>query len=266
MSIDGASTTDADGVTVSQNYESSDEKKVKSVIYPGVSLARCIDSAAKLEQKWGMARVPRLDAAKTLGYSTLSGTATRMLAAMSSFGLVESGGRGFTKVTQLARLILHPADPSEKITALAEACFRPDLFETIRERFDGVAVPPRDGIANYLRQENYQDRYVGNAAGFYLQAVEYLTDRGWAGDASAGPEADKKNPAEQDADETSRQEGGGSAKKLAIVLEGLGGMTVALEFETDASGILDKQRQQALRTFLDSNLTMLESVDEKHAL
>lgn len=231
-------------------------KGTKSVIFPGVSLRRCVELAGRLESKWGTARHLRTEAASDLGYKGLSGTASKTMTALTYFGLIESAGRGYVQVTQQASRLLNPADPVERNEALRLSCFRPSLFASIRERFDGVNLPPQDGIANYLRQEGFDKKYVNAAARQYLDAVRYVQETVGAGGVSpkaVQQDADTKPPSPQT---DTPPEDDSMQSSLRLVLRGAGGVDISLDVGT---GVLEKEMQRTLMSYLKANLALLDA-------
>ncbi|MDO8474336.1 MAG: hypothetical protein Q7S62_02230 [bacterium] len=66
-----------------------------------------------------------------------SGTLFAKIAALRDFGLVE--GRGELRISDLARRIIHPANPEESRQARIEAFHRVDLLRALYEKFEGEA-------------------------------------------------------------------------------------------------------------------------------
>lgn len=152
-------------------------KPVRSPAYPSMSLSDAIDAVAKIEKLYRTSPVDRENAAKLLGYSGLSGPANKALAALASFGLVERAGKGAMRVTTMARTILHANDETERSAALVDAAMQPHLFQSIRERFPDVAIPPEDGVKTYLNREGFNSSAVGPAAKAFLETVRFIEER-----------------------------------------------------------------------------------------
>lgn len=244
-----------EGVAVEAD-DSKKGKKHKSVVFPGVPLRRCVELASRLESKWGTARLLRTDAAADLGYAGLTGTATKTMTALIYFGLIESAGRGYVQVSQQASRLLRPADIAERNEALRLSCFRPALFSAIRERFDGVDLPPQDGIANFLIQGNYDPKYVVPAARQYLEAVRYVQETVGAADLWAkSRQQDPKATPLPDNRETLPADD--PPPSLTLVLKGVGDVSISLNIGT---GVLDEDTQRTLLRYLKANLDLLDAV------
>lgn len=179
--MDASSASDR-GLGEETGTPKEDERKqaYKSVVYPAFTLKRCVENAAQIEGQYGTARLERKAAAELLGYTVgkkgLHGSATKALTAMAAFGLIESAGRGSIRVTSQAKRVLYPASKEEKGADLRSLAFRPPLFATIRERFDGAEVVPQDGVVAFLMQEDYEPRYVRAAAKSYVDTVRFLQE------------------------------------------------------------------------------------------
>jgi hypothetical protein len=143
-----------------------------------MDLREAVEAVGKIEQKYRSAPVDREAAAKLVGYSSLSGPANKALAALASYGLLERAGKGEARVTERARDILHAASEGERRQRLLEAALEPDLFRELRERFDGLAVPPEDGVVTYLNRQGFNPTAVRPAAKAFLETMSYLQELG----------------------------------------------------------------------------------------
>ncbi len=148
--------------------------QIKSPNYPSLGLADAIDAVAKIEGQYRSSAAAREDAAKLMGYTSLSGPASKSLAALASYGLVEKAGKGMLRVTPLARAILHPTSDVEKAEATVKAGLTPNLFREIREHFDDVPVPPEQGVATFLNRAGFNPSAVPKAARAFLNTAEML--------------------------------------------------------------------------------------------
>ena len=245
----------AEGNGAVETNGSKSSKKHKSVIFPAVALRRCVELAGRLESKWGTARLSRTDAATELGYSGLTGTATKTMTALIYYGLIESAGRGYVQVSQQASRILRPADTVERNDALRLSCFRPPLFYNIRERFDGVDLPPQEGIANFLTQGNYDPKYVTAAARQYLDAVRYVQETVGAGGVWAKPRQPDPQPTPPP-DDPITPPTNDPQQSLTLVLKGVGDVSISLNVGTS---VLDEDMQRTLLRYLEANLALLDA-------
>lgn len=153
-------------------------RSIRSPSYPSMGLREAVENVAKIEQSYRTAPVDREIAAKQLGYKSLSGPSAKALAALASFGLLERAGKGETRVTDRARAILYADNDAERIENLIDAASEPALFRDIRDRFDGVAQPPEDGVINFLNRQGFNPNATRPAAKAFLQTMQYLDEIG----------------------------------------------------------------------------------------
>jgi len=153
-------------------------KPIRSPSYPSLPLRDAMEAVRKIEAKYRSAPVPREEAAKIMGYSSLSGPANKALAALASYGLLERAGKGEARVTERARAILHFDSKQEKKDGLIAAALEPQLFREIRERYQGLVVPPEEGVVNYLNRQGFNPNAVRPAARAFLQTMSYLEELG----------------------------------------------------------------------------------------
>lgn len=153
-------------------------KPVRSPSYPNLSLKEALDAVKKIETQYRSATVARADAAKLIGFGSLSGPANQALAALAAYGLLERAGKGDTRVTERARAILHPGNGEERLENLSAAAWAPSLFMDLRERFPGVPVPPEDGVITYLNRKGFNPNSIRRATQAFLRTCEYMQEQG----------------------------------------------------------------------------------------
>lgn len=163
-------------------------KPIRSPRYPNMSLRSAVESVGKIEKLYRSSPIDRLNAAKLIGYSALSGPANQALAALSAYGLLESSGKGEARVTERARDILHANSKEQRNARLFDAAMEPELFREIRERFVGMTIPPEDGVVTYLNRQGFNPNAVRPAAKAFLETMSYLEEIG-ASESSGTQEA-----------------------------------------------------------------------------
>lgn len=154
------------------------KKFIRSPSYPSLSLEDAIEAVGKIEGRYRTDKVDRENAAKLIGFSSLSGPANKALAALVAYGLLERAGKGDTRVTERARAILHPSSQNERLEGLMAAASSPPLFQKLRERFPSTRVPPEEGILTHLNREGFNPNSVPQAARAFLRTAEYLEKEG----------------------------------------------------------------------------------------
>lgn len=156
-------------------------KPIHSPSYPAISLEASVGHVSKIEGAYRTSAADREDAAKLIGYSSLSGPANKTLAALASYGLVERAGKGMMRVTALAVSILHPKSDDEKRKALVEAAMTPPLFRDIREQFPDLAIPPEAGVVTHLNRAGFNPNAVPKAAKAFLETARFVEELGASG-------------------------------------------------------------------------------------
>lgn len=149
---------------------------IKSPSYPSASLGEAIAGVAKIEGVYRRSAADREQAAKLLGYSGLSGPASKALAALASYGLVESSGKGMLKVTPLAVRLLYPNDDVERQTAIREAATTPPLYKEIWKQFPDHGVPPEGGVVSYLNRAGFNPTAVPKAAKAFRATAAFVEE------------------------------------------------------------------------------------------
>ena len=153
-------------------------KIIRSPSYPAVPLGDAISAIRKIESKYRSAPIDRVDAARLMGFSSLSGPANQALAALASYGLVERAGKGEIRVTLRAKAILHPNSDREKKEHLIAAGCEPQLYRELRERFADVSSPPEEGVVSYLNRQGFNQNSIRSAAKAFLSTISYLEEAG----------------------------------------------------------------------------------------
>lgn len=163
-------------------------KPIRSPSYPSMALREAVQAVGKIENQYRASPIDRKVAAKLIGFSMLSGPANKALAALASYGLVERAGKGEMRVTERARAILHAGSESEKVDNLRAAAFEPSLFCEIRDRFEGVNIPPEDGVVTYLNRQGFNPNAIKPATKAFLQTLGFLEELGVTESHGSGPE------------------------------------------------------------------------------
>jgi hypothetical protein len=162
--------------------------RTRSPKYPNYSLRTAVNQIAKIHTADRRNVIERLNAAKHMGYSGLSGPSEKSIGTLVQYGLLELVGKGQVRVSQLAVDILHPVTEADRKAALAKAAFRPEIFKSLREQFpDGVSEA---SLQSYLVRNNFMDRAISPLSKAYTETCLFLeqsgaTDSGRQGGAEA---------------------------------------------------------------------------------
>lgn len=148
---------------------------VRSPSYPSMSLQKAIIAVSKIYEKYRTKPVERKIAAELIGFRVLSGPATKALAALASYGLVERSGKGEIRVTERAKSILYPDKEADRAMYVQDAASGPTLFRTLRERYDDI-LPPIEGVESFLKREGFNESAVRRAAKAFIETFHYVNE------------------------------------------------------------------------------------------
>jgi hypothetical protein len=202
---------------------------IRSPAYPNMSLGEALDQVGKIDRVYRNSNVDRVDAAKLIGYSGLSGPANKALSAFAHYWLVERAGKGMMRVTARAKAILHSDTAAEKLDNLRSAAFEPDLFRELQERFPGI-IPPYEGVETFLNRKGFNQTAVRPAAKAYLDTLLFLEQ--------SGVTESHGNEEQSDAD-SERPDDGGKPK--------FGGARVGDLIQWEINGVLQMETPMRVR-------------------
>src|SRR5262245_59980290 len=104
------------------------ERTERGVQYPADTLEQAIQMLGQVKDAVGFSTANRQTLVEALGYKTISGASARRVASLSHYGLLERGGVGSSKISELGRRILLPTDDEDKRRAVTQAAQSPALF------------------------------------------------------------------------------------------------------------------------------------------
>lgn len=119
-----------------------EKKKVeRSSSYPSLSLDDALLKITQLKDSMGLnGEYKRETVASGIGYSTITGTSARAVAALSQYGLLERE-KDLYKISELGRRYLVPTTDDDISIAIREAALSPKLFKQIYDEFQGQVLP-----------------------------------------------------------------------------------------------------------------------------
>ena len=145
-------------------------RRARSPSYPAFGLREAVAKVAAAEKSHGTLPVERVDAAKALGYTSLSGSAIQALSTLTAYGLIERRGKGQVAVTDLSMAILYAESEDERSEGIQQAVLLPPLFSQLRERYPGFA-PPGENVTNHLRRAGFTEGAAKVATQSYLDSI-----------------------------------------------------------------------------------------------
>lgn len=192
---------------------------------PGISLPNTVDLLKRVRDGVGMSRASRETVAQALGYTSMSGTARRALAALTHFGLMERSGAAAMQISSLGRRLLVPRDEREAQEALAEAAAQPALYRKLIDRFAGHALP--NLLPNILiRDFGVFSNSSNDVAAIFRESVEFagllqngVLSRGSTHDAAtetASDRVDAEEVAGSRGGETQGSDSGARSESVAV--------------------------------------------------
>jgi hypothetical protein len=202
-----------------------------------MSLREAVADVKKIEAVYRSSQADREQAAKLIGYSSLSGPAAKALAALASYGLVERAGKGELRVTRRAVAILHSDNQTERSAELRQAAFEPDIFKEMQERWPDI-TPPAEGIASFLRRQGFNENAIRPVAQAYLDTVALLVEEG-ATESHGGEETNTEK--------SKLSEGGG---KNVIY----GGAQIGDLVQWESDGVLRLEQPRRVRQISDDGM------------
>lgn len=150
------------------------EQKVKVPRYPSVSLRDAERLARMIFDMDGMNAVDRESAVQHMGYSSLNGASVTLLASLKQYGFTVGVGKGTVQLTPLALDVMEPESDEDRVNALFELAFKPEVFSSLRERFPDQ-VPSESNLRAHLLRQHFSKTAVKAVVPAYLETCEYVT-------------------------------------------------------------------------------------------
>lgn len=170
--------------------------------YPKISLEEAIEKVGQVYQKEYNHPAPREVIAAAMNYKGISGASSRILSALSQYGLLEHVGEDLYRVSDDAlNLILHQRGEMERIQSVKRLASNPNLFEAISERFPNT-VPSDDNLRAFLIKSGYHPSAVKDIIDSYKETLRFvdLETRQFASDGEV-----KESPDIRASDDTKSQ-------------------------------------------------------------
>jgi len=119
-----------------------EKKKVeRSSSYPSLSLEDALSKITQLKESMGLnGEYKRETVASGIGYSTITGTSARAVAALAQYGLLERE-KDLYRISELGRRYLVPTNDNDVSVAIRQAALSPKLFKQIHDEFQGQVLP-----------------------------------------------------------------------------------------------------------------------------
>jgi hypothetical protein len=129
------------------------EERQRSPRYPSFTLEQALLAVEKIYVKDRRTATTRDVAAKHMGYAGITGSSSRMLGALNYYGLTEEAGQGRLRVSDLAQVLMHPKDQTERWERLNEALHNPKVFGTLLAKHTMDQMPSDETLKTELIRE-----------------------------------------------------------------------------------------------------------------
>lgn len=164
----------------------------RSPNFPSMNLADAIEAVRAIYQREGRSQMPRLSAAKALGYNSMNGRSLSKLGALRGYGLLDGRGDD-VKVTGIATALLSaPKDSDEWRDALTRAFESPPGFSLLVDK--GEASP--ETLRWHLVKANFRDDKAERSVRVFLESRDLVNSElgGYVSTSSVAEEEDEFSP------------------------------------------------------------------------
>lgn len=149
-------------------------EREKSALYPGATWVECMELIKNIGS-FNLKAVSYQELAKKYGLSsTTTKSFTTKIGAAKQFGLVTTAQGNTIQLTDVSKNLLYPT--GESVRNIELACFaQAPLYSKLISKYDGVALPAQELLANILMNEHRITRSVkDSAAKCFLESAEQL--------------------------------------------------------------------------------------------
>lgn len=131
--------------------------RVRSPNYPYIDFPEAIQKTREIFEKEKMNPASREVLAKAMGYSGITGSSSKVIAALSSYGLIEGRGEDYKISKNGIDILIAPKGSTERATAIQTCAFSPPLFAQLKDRFSSKPqdLPSDESFQHYLVQNNF---------------------------------------------------------------------------------------------------------------
>lgn len=149
-------------------------ERERSALYPGATWDDCMEFIRKIGSL-NLKAVSYQELAKQYGLSNpTTKSFTAKIGAAKQFGLITTAQGNTIQLTDASKRLLYPT--GEPSRPLELQCFaQPPLYAKLVTKYDGIAIPAPELLANILMNEHRITRAVkDSAAKIFLQSAEQL--------------------------------------------------------------------------------------------
>ena len=157
---------------------STKSKRVRSPAYPAISLKAALKKVEDFYQIEGRNIAFLTVALSHLGYSPTSGSGLKVVAALSSYGLIDVVGSGKNRKMKLSELALRIVldkreNQPEKIQLIQGLALKPKIHQKLWNLW-GAEFPSIDSMCHHLIfEEGFNEKFVKNFVKDYRETIEF---------------------------------------------------------------------------------------------
>lgn len=142
--------------------------------YPKLSLGEALEKAKLVYEQEYTHATPRSVIANAMGYSGINGASSRVLSALSLYGLIEPAGEDNYRISNDAlNLILHQRGEPERVESVKRLAFNPGLFAELKEKYPNN-VPSDENMKAFLVKSGYHPNSVKDIIKAYKETWNFL--------------------------------------------------------------------------------------------
>lgn len=146
---------------------------IRSKAYPSISLEAGVMRADTIRKSVGKGFFDRETMAKNMGYKSLSGVATRAIAALVHYGLLERQKDKYSLSDLAMRLVL-PVNEEDRKDAALTALREPDLYKELINTYSGTGESLPEALGNVLAHNHGINPNSSNdAARVFIESIDY---------------------------------------------------------------------------------------------
>jgi len=170
--------------------------RTRSKAYPAVTLGEALKKTDKINDNYGLSgSYNRETIAAGMGYGSLSGTASRAVAALAQYGLLNRIKDQY-ELSPLARKYLTPMEDHDLSDAKREAALSPALFAEIYSKFAGQLLP-KQFVNRLINEFGIQQKAAADVERIFKATMEtagILLSNGILSDSSSVKQARNDSP------------------------------------------------------------------------
>lgn len=157
-----------------RNGAASKKTKLRSPNYPVVGLRKALERVSQILDRYKYSPIPLGAVHEIWGYKALSGAGRQTVAALRSFGLVETegvGDRALVRLSEQTKKILGGHPDHDKL--VQECALAPSIYAELWDKYKNEEeLPPDETIRAYLRWDrNFNPDSVDGVIADFLDTI-----------------------------------------------------------------------------------------------